>query len=124
MGPRDTPPPAVVEYAPADPNIVPAADAPLVDPDVSPDVFGITRQANDAEAAVEADVDASGGRKPWYKRPSVWWYVVFSCDVLYNILIWFVVWLSQAFTYHCRIGNVPSFYNCSSNRIVHQICLR
>ncbi|KAG9095170.1 hypothetical protein FS749_010950, partial [Ceratobasidium sp. UAMH 11750] len=70
MGSRDKATPAVVEYAPADPNIVPAADAPLIDPDVSSDVFGITTHTNDTEAAVDGDVT---GCKPWYKTPSVWW---------------------------------------------------
>ncbi|KAG8743686.1 hypothetical protein FRC10_011559 [Ceratobasidium sp. 414] len=65
--------PAVVEYAPADPNIVPPADAPLIDPDVSSDLFGITTHANDTEAAVGGGVGSTTGRKPWYKTPSVWW---------------------------------------------------
>ncbi|KAG9091808.1 hypothetical protein FRC07_011784 [Ceratobasidium sp. 392] len=73
MDSRNSPTPAVVEYAPADPNIVPAADAPLVDPDVSPDVFGITGHVNDAEAAQGRSSSSAAGRKPWYKTPSVWW---------------------------------------------------
>ncbi|QRV86142.1 major facilitator superfamily transporter [Ceratobasidium sp. AG-Ba] len=72
MGTYDTPPPAVVEYAPADPSIVPAADAPLADPDVSPDLFGIAGQADDAEATV-GRVARPVNQKPWYKTPSVWW---------------------------------------------------
>ncbi|KAG8705610.1 hypothetical protein FRC08_001574 [Ceratobasidium sp. 394] len=70
MGSRDKATPAVVEYAPADPNIVPPSDAPLIDPDVSSDVFGITTHTNDTEAAVSEGVTR---RKPWYKTPSVWW---------------------------------------------------
>ncbi|KAG8696390.1 hypothetical protein FRC09_008541 [Ceratobasidium sp. 395] len=65
--------PAVVEYAPADPNIVPAVDAPLIDPDVSPDLLGITRRSDDPEVAVNRSPGSSNAHGPWYKRPSVWW---------------------------------------------------
>jgi hypothetical protein len=75
MGSRDNFTPAVVEYAPADPNIVPAVDAPLIDPDVSTDMFGITAHTEDTEAATTGGVSSGSatGRKPWYKTPSVWW---------------------------------------------------
>jgi hypothetical protein len=88
MDSHDNPTPAVIEYAPADPNIVPAVDAPLIDPDVSVDVFGIIPHTEDAEAATTGNVEFSSGsgsaaeRKPWYRTPSVWWYVVFDHDVV------------------------------------------
>ncbi|KAG9088414.1 hypothetical protein FRC06_002049 [Ceratobasidium sp. 370] len=73
MDSHDRATPAVVEYAPADPNIVSPADAPLIDPDVSSDVFGIATHTNDTEAALDGGISSTAERKSWYKTPSVWW---------------------------------------------------
>ncbi|KAF8610528.1 MFS general substrate transporter [Ceratobasidium sp. AG-I] len=64
-------------YAAADPNIVPAVDAPPVDPEVSTDPFGITAPVGDStennSAVPGSSQTTSSERRPWYKTPSVWW---------------------------------------------------
>lgn len=67
-----------------EPNIVPAVDTLLVDSPMAPEV--VAAQANESAGKIEEGLERENKLRPWYKTPSVWWYVNFQALVCIYLL--------------------------------------